>query len=122
MRSAASPRSRTVPESSPSRTAPRNSCESAAWWNAPRFTRLLRCSCSDLAAPVLEEIVERPFERDVRRPAELLANSRRIALDERHVAGPEPRRVHAELHGDARLRDEALDDRADGDRSARADV
>src|SRR5882672_7677187 len=57
---------------------------------------------SSPAAPVLQQIVERPFDRNLRPPSELVANSRGIAHHDRLIVGPVASRINLDLNADAR--------------------
>src|SRR5262245_60286750 len=76
----------------------------------------------DLSPPVIKEIRQGLPQRNLRRPAELFANPRRVALDERQIVRPEPFRVDADAHLDARQCDDLFDHVANRDRAPRADV
>src|SRR5262252_9635464 len=69
---------------------------------------LSRC-CRRLCPPELQQIVHRAFERNLGSPAELRRNSRVIADDERDVVGPVSIRVDANAYGDARARQQHIE-------------
>ena len=75
-----------------------------------------------LLAPPLECVTQRLFDFDSRRPAELRANPRGVALDDGSVGGPQPLLVQLDSNWYCRQLPQFVEQIADAPRSSRADV
>ena len=72
--------------------------------------------------PEVEQVIQRPRQRNRRRPSELIAEPRRITDEQRHIVGPKPARIHTHANRHSRTGAEHLEDFTDGDRLTGADV
>ena len=99
-----------------------------AWPRGPRAegrrvdNRRPKSALTALAAPGLEQIVQRFLERNLSPPAELGSNPRRIPDDDRLIVRAVPRWIVDDLDRHAGPRQQHVEHFADGDRPSRADV
>ena len=77
---------------------------------------------SRLGAPVFQQIVQRAFEGDFRRPAKLRPDARRVADDQGLIVRTVPCGIGHDADRHACAREQHVENIADGHRPARADV
>src|SRR5262245_13020986 len=94
----------------------RSRAEVSSEWGCP--TR----NCWRLTSPVRQQVVQRPIQRDARRPAKLAGYSARIADEHRGVGWPQTRRINPNLDWNPRSPEQHIQEITNDHRPARADV